>query len=504
MSASIGSDLIRSLQSEIVSLHNRVKELEEENAKLSTRLSECCCEKTRSNSNSVANGGNSVYENGAQIRKSNKTKKKKGTIEHLPKRYVALRVLYFGQRFYGFASEAQLDPTVELILVSLILSNVTTTLIYHMKKCDFPNNTTPPPHPGAPDGKRDLFMVFLQSELFKALEKTRLLVGDRKKSQYSRCGRTDKGVSAVGQVIALFLRSNLKETNENDNMPCEFGQRQDGEIDYVRVLNRALPKDIRVTGWCPVPVGFSARFSCLSREYKYFFWRDDLNISAMEHAGKKFIGEHDFRNFCKMDAANVHHYRRHISSFELIPCNKSFDGNQLWVIKVTGSAFLWHQVRCMVAVLFMVGQGLESPQILEFLLDTDRTQRKPQYAMASEIPLVLQSCQFEGLTFTCSSDAFQALRIHLENECRAYELQAAMYHEALLNLLPEHDRTSLSSGTSKKVASHVPLISRPTERKSFHIACSFGWDRRGVDGTQLKMVNFPGLIMESATVSHRY
>ncbi|XP_031392759.1 tRNA pseudouridine(38/39) synthase isoform X2 [Punica granatum] len=421
MSASIGSDLIRSLQSEIVSLHNRVKELEEENAKLSTRLSECCCEKTRSNSNSVANGGNSVYENGAQIRKSNKTKKKKeyiaGTIEHLPKRYVALRVLYFGQRFYGFASEAQLDPTVE-------------------------------------------------SELFKALEKTRLLVGDRKKSQYSRCGRTDKGVSAVGQVIALFLRSNLKETNENDNMPCEFGQRQDGEIDYVRVLNRALPKDIRVTGWCPVPVGFSARFSCLSREYKYFFWRDDLNISAMEHAGKKFIGEHDFRNFCKMDAANVHHYRRHISSFELIPCNKSFDGNQLWVIKVTGSAFLWHQVRCMVAVLFMVGQGLESPQILEFLLDTDRTQRKPQYAMASEIPLVLQSCQFEGLTFTCSSDAFQALRIHLENECRAYELQAAMYHEALLNLLPEHvfsDRTSLSSGTSKKVASHVPLISRPTE-----------------------------------------
>lgn len=40
----------------------------------------------------------------------------------------------------------------------------------------------------------------MQSEIFKALEKTKLLVGDKKKSQYSRCGRTDKGVSSFGQV----------------------------------------------------------------------------------------------------------------------------------------------------------------------------------------------------------------------------------------------------------------------------------------------------------------
>lgn len=34
----------------------------------------------------------------------------------------------------------------------------------------------------------------------------------------------------------------------------------EGELDYVRILNRVLPKDIRVMGWCPVPVDFSARF----------------------------------------------------------------------------------------------------------------------------------------------------------------------------------------------------------------------------------------------------
>ncbi|KAL7617025.1 hypothetical protein Lser_V15G00159 [Lactuca serriola] len=31
-------------------------------------------------------------------------------------------------------------------------------------------------------------------------------------------------------------------------------------------------------GWCPTPDNFSARFSCLSREYRYFFWRENLNI----------------------------------------------------------------------------------------------------------------------------------------------------------------------------------------------------------------------------------
>ena len=48
--------------------------------------------------------------------------------------------------------------------------------------------------------KSYVIKFFLQSEIFKAFEKTRLLVGDKKESQYSRCGRTDKGVSSVGQV----------------------------------------------------------------------------------------------------------------------------------------------------------------------------------------------------------------------------------------------------------------------------------------------------------------
>ncbi|KAL5195359.1 tRNA pseudouridine(38/39) synthase [Glycine soja] len=389
----------------IASLQARVKELEAENAKLLSQLADCRCHEMEKKLHIPD-------EKGRESKKGNRKSEEK--IEKMPgyntrfmshhsKRYVALKVTYFGKRFYGFASEAQMEPTVE-------------------------------------------------SDLFKAFEKTRLLVGDKKESQYSRCGRTDKGVSSVGQVIALFLRSNLKiSATNNGNSGVVLDEQHEGEIDYVGVLNRVLPNDIRIMGWCPAPVDFHARFSCLSREYKYFFWKENLNIPAMEVAGNKLVGEHDFRNFCKMDAANVHNYRR-------------YNDNQLWVIKIRGSAFLWHQVRCMVAVLFMVGKGLESPNVIDMLLDTSRILRKPQYTMASEVPLVLQSCEFDNIKFMCSSDAGEALRVHLVNECQIYQLQAAIFHEALLNCVPlSNDQSLLPFQGSKKKVSHVPLMSRPTE-----------------------------------------
>ncbi|XP_050269280.1 uncharacterized protein LOC126713564 isoform X2 [Quercus robur] len=423
-------DLIASLQSLVHSLQHRVKELEAENTMLSSRLSSCRCHEIEEACDRAVVDSSNCFD---EKRRESKTGGKRNTVKNLAvkipgyntrnlnhhcKRYVALKIMYFGQRFYAFASEAHMEPTIE-------------------------------------------------SEIFKAFEKTRLLVGDKKESQYSRCGRTDKGVSSVGQVIALFLRSNLKGTGVNNSGDIVLEDQYEGEIDYVRVLNRALPNDIRVLGWCPVPVGFSARFSCLSREYKYFFWRENLNLLDMVSAGRKFVGEHDFRNFCKMDAVNVHNYRRNVTSFEIFPSDVRYDGNQLWAFKIKGTAFLWHQVRCMVSVLLLIGQGLESADVIDALLDTDRTMRKPQYAIAPELPLVLHSCEFESLKFICSADARQALHVHFANQCRSYQLQAAIFHEALLSCLPissaAENQSSLNNGTSKKKASYVRLMSRATE-----------------------------------------
>ncbi|CAH9104203.1 unnamed protein product [Cuscuta epithymum] len=423
-------DLSSALHAELQYLRNKVKELESWNAKLSAILSNCNCQQIAKVLK--GNSSESTCESrdlNKEVKRLNldrkevsmsKTKEKGSgicpmTMLEPPKRYVALKIMYFGQRFYGFASEAQMEPTVE-------------------------------------------------SEVFKALDKTRLTFGNKRDLMYSRCGRTDKGVSSVGQVIALYLRSNHKQFKESNELGGENDKSCVGEIDYVRVLNKVLPMDIRVLGWSPVPMGFSARFSCLSRVYKYFFWMGNLDVMAMETASQKFIGEHDFRNFCKMDAANVHNYRRHIISFQMFPCNESFASDQLWVMKISGSAFLWHQIRCMVAVLFLIGQGFESPNVIDLLLDTEMTPRKPQYVMSPEIPLVLQCCEFEGISFLCSTDAKQTLLEHLERECLSYKLKAAIFQEALLSFSSvEYDNNVMKTRMKRKAASYVSLLSRPTE-----------------------------------------
>uniref|UniRef100_A0A453MQN6 tRNA pseudouridine synthase n=2 Tax=Triticinae TaxID=1648030 RepID=A0A453MQN6_AEGTS len=76
-------------------------------------------------------------------------------------------------------------------------------------------------------------------------------------------------------------------------------------------------------------------------------------------------GEHDLRNFCKMDAANVSNYKRCITDFTISACDQRSNHDELWFMNIRGSAFLWHQVCCMVAVLFLVGQGLESPSVVD-------------------------------------------------------------------------------------------------------------------------------------------
>ena len=54
-------------------------------------------------------------------------------------------------------------------------------------------------------------MLLMQGQLFGALRRTRLIpegVG-WEGLQYSRCGRTDKGVSALGQACIFFITLNL-------------------------------------------------------------------------------------------------------------------------------------------------------------------------------------------------------------------------------------------------------------------------------------------------------
>lgn len=104
---------------------------------------------------------------------------------------------------------------------------------------------------------------------------------------------------------------------------------------------------------------------------------------------------------CPVCAA-VTSFVRRILSFSIAPT----DGfPAVWEFEVSGHAFLWHQVRCMVAVLFLVGEGRESPAVVSWLLDTAATPRRPLYDMAPDAPLLLHEIGYEGMVWPPSDAA---------------------------------------------------------------------------------------------------
>ena len=102
------------------------------------------------------------------------------------------------------------------------------------------------------------------------------------------------------------------------------------------MINGILPEDIRIHGYAEVPPYFDARFTCLYREYKYFFNLKNMNLEKMRLAASKLVGCHDFRNFCKkydpstfMDEEEDQNFVRRIFSITIEPVFGSEQPSQL-------------------------------------------------------------------------------------------------------------------------------------------------------------------------------
>lgn len=374
--------------------------------------------------------------------------KKKFEFKNHPTRKIALQIVYQGWNHGGLAWQPEITPlsTVEGELFKALLS----ARLVEMSE-DF--------------NEEDREEVLKTEEWREAV--------DLEGWEYSRAGRTDAGVSGSGQVVSLWVRSNimdpelrqelidLKETPAGSFRDPEGCERTDDEneeiihktsnqsisnkptqeLPYVSILNSLLPESIRVIAWSAVSAEFDARFSCQGRHYKYFFTKFEsnlkrsLDIRAMREGAKKLIGEHDFRNLCKLDKSKqIENFKREIYSAEISLVDEnaigprfdrkhgegssvedeSSDQNQMFVFDLKGSAFLYNQVRNIMAILFLIGSRLESPALIDGLLYTDSSaqkpnglgleegefvDRKPEMAIASELPLMLWDCIYPPNTF---------------------------------------------------------------------------------------------------------
>ena len=65
---------------------------------------------------------------------------------------------------------------------------------------------------------------------------------------------------------------------------------------------------------------YDHRFSACYRHYKYFFHLEEgMSLEAMREGAARLVGQHDFRNFCKMKAAVVHNFVREVLSSTISP-----------------------------------------------------------------------------------------------------------------------------------------------------------------------------------------
>jgi tRNA pseudouridine38-40 synthase len=166
--------------------------------------------------------------------------------------------------------------------------------------------------------------------------------------------RTDAGVHALGQVASFQAR-----------LPFPVAR-------LPRVLNDALPPDVRVRAAEEQPGDFHARFSATGKHYRYWLargavasafgnryalhypWR--LDLDAMREAAAFFPGERDFASFQCASKTTRETTIRTVYQVGI------FEWGEHLAFDVTGRSFLYRMVRCMVGTLLEVGRGKWAPR----------------------------------------------------------------------------------------------------------------------------------------------
>ncbi|MEO6696262.1 MAG: tRNA pseudouridine(38-40) synthase TruA [Ignavibacteria bacterium] len=199
----------------------------------------------------------------------------------------------------------------------------------------------------------------IQGTLINAIENSFSKArGNSKFTDLQGSGRTDSGVHAIEQIAHL----------ECDTMIAPH-------ILNIK-LNDELPADINILKIEKCENNFHARHSALSRQYlyrisrrrtafekKYVWWiKDDLKVSKMSEVSNLFLGMNDFKSFSDFDDENK-------STKVLVESLEIYEEEDLILIRIKASHFLWKMVRRLVGTLVEIGrENIGQKEIKNFLI----------------------------------------------------------------------------------------------------------------------------------------
>jgi len=188
----------------------------------------------------------------------------------------------------------------------------------------------------------------------------------------SAAGRTDTGVHAMAQVAHFETAARRPESA------------------WVRGVNALLPQAVAVQWAVPVSDDFHARYSALSRSYRYVLYNHPvrpalhhrklgwfhhpLDLAAMREALAYLAGEHDFSAF-RSSECQAKSPVRTLRNWAIEQRGAHFS------FELTANGFLHHMVRNIVGCLVYVGKGKQSPDWLaEVLASRDRCRAAPTFS----------------------------------------------------------------------------------------------------------------------------
>lgn len=190
-------------------------------------------------------------------------------------------------------------------------------------------------------------------------------------------GRTDAGVSALGQTVNFVADKKFKEYS------------------LLGYLNTILPSDVRVLSVKYVPKDFNARFSAKQKTYAYNFYlsRIDkpylnkfatrvgytLDMQKLESELKSLVGTFDFTSLSSTDT-QVESKVRTISNVRLVK------SGEVYTAYFTGNGFLKNMIRVIMGTAFDIARGKITESFLEII---EHKNRKFAGKTAGAVGLVL-------------------------------------------------------------------------------------------------------------------
>lgn len=172
---------------------------------------------------------------------------------------------------------------------------------------------------------------------------------------------------------------------------------------WVRGVNALLPDSIAVLWAQAVQPEFHARYSALSRTYRYEllnrpvrpalagrhvgWFHLALDAGKMQEAALTLVGEHDFSAFRSAECQAKSPLRT-IHALDIERRGERID------FVVRANAFLHHMVRNIVGTLVYVGKGKHPPRwVEEVLLSRDRNKAAPTFGAEG---LYLERIEYEA------------------------------------------------------------------------------------------------------------